>query len=194
MRHGDRIVAAAEMLREPLDDVRRAMTTARAADGDGEIRHVLRRDLRQPRIEELADVAEHALDVGVLLEIRDDFRIEPGLRPQVLFPMWIRQAAHVEQEVDAFRRAVLEAERDEGDTELAALGGGLALADRLAQLMEVELAGVEDEVGGLRDRQQKLPLPRDRFLERDLRPRERMLAPGLRVALQDHGVAGGEED
>ena len=65
--------------------------------------------------------------------------------------MGVGKEAHVEDEVGVGRDAVLVAEADDGDEHGASVGIFEALGDEVAELMDIELRGIDHDIGELAD-------------------------------------------
>ena len=92
-----------------------------------------------------------------------DLRVVPGERSQRLVPVRVGEEAHVHHDVGVERQPVLVAEALDRDLELRR---ALVLEhgdEPLLQLVDVELGGVDHQVGVLLDRVQRRPLVLDRL-------------------------------
>src|SRR3954451_8443202 len=119
-----------------------------AADADREVRLALADVRGEQQREQVAQLVEERVRLRLRHHVLADRGVGAALRSQVLDPVRVRQEAAVEHEVDVERQAVLVAERHDAGLER---GGAVALAEAgaeaVAQLVDVEVAGVDDEVG-----------------------------------------------
>ena len=186
-------VLGGEVLREPLDQVDRAMLAAGATDRDREIAAVRAGQLGNPVLEEADDVGEHLGDDRMALEVFDDRRIAAGERGEARLPVGIGQAAHVEHEVGVARHAVPVREGLEQDRHAAFAAAADALADELAQLVHRGARGVDDQVGGVGDRLQQLALLAQRLRQAEPFAAQRMPPARLAIALEQRFLVGAQE-
>src|SRR5271165_1048294 len=99
-------VALAKMPGELLGYVHRAVLAAGAADRNGEIAAIRLGEIPYPPLQEPDQVRDHAAHAGVSREVLDHRRVAAVLLAQRVFPVGIRQAAHVEDEIGIARDAV----------------------------------------------------------------------------------------
>jgi len=116
---GDIREVFAEQFREPLDDVDRAVLTARTPDRDGQVAAVARLVLGDAGTDETLDVGDQGRDIRVRLHKPDDLGVLAGEVAQAGLPVRVRQRAGVKNEVGVARQAILEAEGFEGDGQAA---------------------------------------------------------------------------
>src|SRR5918999_1462949 len=114
-----------------LSDRHRAVPAARAADRHHQVGLALGDVLGQQVLEQRQHVGVELLQPPVAAHVVDDPLVEPRQRPQVGLVMRVREEAHVERQVGVARRAVLVAERGEGDRQAA---GRLALEQLVGDL------------------------------------------------------------
>jgi hypothetical protein len=132
-----------------------------AADGHREVLLALLDEAGQGDLEQLAQPLHVA--GGVLLgeHVVAHGRVAAGLRAQLGDPVRVGQEAHVQDHVGVQRQPVLEAEgadRDPQPGRLAAAEGG---GDLASQLVDVQVAGVDDQVGVGPQLQEQLALAGD---------------------------------
>src|SRR5436309_3172970 len=178
--------------REPaaqlIDQHDRAMAAARAAERDGEIALPLALIARQGEVEEVEDVAEEFRGLLAAQHPVGDRRIGARLGAQLLDEEGVGEEAAVERQVRVGREAVLVAERHERDRHRARLGVVDEVAQRAAQLVHGERAGVQDAVGDLAQRLQLLALAPDGVGE-SAAPGGGMRPTRLAEAVDQHIVA-----
>src|SRR5438874_3397252 len=192
VQHARSEAARRHPLGQLLSDDHRAVTSTRAPDRDREVRLALLHECRQQEPEELVELGEERVALGLPEDIGAHVVVEPGLRSQRVDPVRVRQEARVEHEVDVEREAVLVAERD--DRRLQA-GPSLApeqVEQPVAQLVDVELGGVDDHVGLGLDRLEELPLALD-ALPYPLALGEGVTPAGVLVTADEHLVRRLEE-
>src|SRR5438552_1409016 len=95
----DREPCLREVVAEALADGDAAVLASGAADADRQVALHLFFVLRREVAHELDEPAIEVVVFRLLFEIRDDLRIEAGLRPQLFDKVRIRQEAHVEQQI-----------------------------------------------------------------------------------------------
>ena len=139
------------------------------------------------------DLLQEVRGLGVGEHVVAHRGIEPAERPQLLDPERIGQEAAVEDQVDIEREAELVAEGHHRGLH----GRGAALvAERLddprAQLVRVQLSGVDEQIGLVAHGRQQPPLVGDRLLHPT--GGQRMAAAGALVAPDEDVVAGIEEE
>ena len=107
--------------------------------------------------------------------------------------MWVGQEAAVEHDVDVERQAVLVAEREHVDLHATArIPGGEVAVESLPQLVDVQVAGVDDDVGFGPDRLEQPSLTLDGVGQTLTRPHEWVATPAALVTA-DEGVGGSIE-
>ena len=179
-------------------DIHAAVLAAGAADANGEVGAVAALDEGwQPVFQVGGGVGDEAARFVVAFEKFDDRRIPAAVGTDGGFPVGVRQEAHVEEEVGVDRCAVFEAEGLQGDDER---GRGVAEdgAQAVFKLVNAVMAGVEDDVGKVHQRVQKVSLVFDGFRQgarvfgMDV---QRVRAACFAVAAhEDVGVGGEEKD
>ena len=158
-----------------------------------QVRLALRHVLREQVLEQRHDAAVELLEAAVARDVLDDPRVEPGERAQLGLVVRVGQEAHVEQQVGVARRAVLEAERQEGDGEAAGLGPLEHLArDLAAQHRGAQARRVDEHVGARLDRLEQLRLAPDAVDDVALLG-QRVPAARLLVAREQRLLAGAQE-
>src|SRR5674476_467142 len=109
--------------------------------------------------------------------------------PESLVPIGVGEEPAVEHEVYVGRHPVLESERENGGSHGAAL---VFPAEYLHQprpeLVDVQLAGIHDQIGPITNITQELPLLGDRLL--DTARLLRVATPGALEAADEHIVGG----
>ena len=149
-------------------------------------------DGRMP-VSSSVDLVQEVLGLGLGEDVVAHRRVEAAERAQLLDPERVGQEAAVEDHVDIEREPVLVTERHH-----RGLHGRRAafVAERFedagAQLVGVELAGVDQQVGPVAHRRQQPPLVGDRLLHAP--GGQRVAAAGALVAADQHVVAGVEEE
>jgi len=104
------LLLRSEMLCQLLGEIDRAVLSAGAADGDGEVAAVVCDEAGQPACDEVVDVGEHLLREGGVIQKVDHGLVASGERAQRRIVMRVGQAAHVEYEIGVQRQPVLETE------------------------------------------------------------------------------------
>src|SRR5262245_16975558 len=165
-----------EACAQRLDQHNRAVPSARAADGDGEIALPLVLVAGQREAEQREDVLQELDRVGAREDVLGDRRVGAGSRTQLLHEERVRQEAAVEDEVGVGRQPVLVAERHQRDRHRARLGALETRAQRRTQLVHGERAGVDDAVGHAAQGAERLALASDAVGERPA------LGGGMRAA------------
>src|SRR3954451_12449211 len=176
--------------RQRLGDDHAAVLAAGAADADREVRLALALVRGQQQREQAIQLLEEGARLGLAEHGVTHTRIGASERAQLLDPVRVGQEAAVEHEVDVGREAVLVPERD--DVRLQGTGGLVdveQLAQPVAQLVHVELAGVEDDVGAALHVLEQHALRGD-ALGDAITGRQRVLPAGRLVAAHQHLVVG----
>jgi hypothetical protein len=181
--HQYTVTLGLQMPAQGLDHIDRAMLAAGAAHGDGEIAAPVGLEARDPAIQKPLHIRAHLTDLAAALQKRDHRRIASAQATQVFLPMGIRQAAHIEDEVDPFRHTVLEAKRLQQHRGLHRTTQ--ALANEIAQLVHIGVGGVDADFGDATQRLEQLAFALDGFGQRQSAPGEWMLAPGLAEAIDE---------
>src|SRR6266849_10405138 len=183
--------AMAALLEPPpqlLDEHDRAVAAARAAEGDGEVALALALVVGEGEGEQVEQAAEELLALRAAEHPGGHRGIRARLRAQLLDEERVRQEAAVERQVRIARQAVLVAERDQRDGHRARLGTRDEVAQRAAQLVHGERAGVEDAVGELAQRPELLALVADAVRDATA-GRRRVRPPRLAEAPHEDVVA-----
>ena len=150
-----------EMARELFGEIDRAVLSAGAADGHGQVAAVVGDETGQPAFHEIADIAKHVLCAGGVVEKFDHRGIAPGERSQHRVVVRVGQAAHIEHQVGIQRDAVLVAERLEQQRQARAIQFD-ELLDPGAQRIGVEFGGV-DVMADVADLGEQFTLVADAF-------------------------------
>src|SRR5438309_1890937 len=108
---GQDLVAPYKRLRKALDEIDRAMLSTRTADRYRQVIAIVARVIGKPAGDEMIDVAVHALDFGMALEIGDDGGILARAVREGGLVVRVGQTTHVENEIGIERDAVLVTER-----------------------------------------------------------------------------------
>ena len=190
MTDHDIVTQSAEMAGQGLGDEHRAMLAAGTPDGDAQITPLAALEARQPSLQKMADVGDHRADVRLAAEKIDHGRVQSGQRTQLRLPMWIGQATHIEYKIGVGGYAVFEPKRFEQQRHRFAGRLVHAGANQLAQLVEIGVAGIDDQIGAGDDRLQQAPFLLDRFPQRNVAQRQGMPTPGFAVALEQRLVVG----
>ncbi len=143
-------------------------------------------------IKQVIDLFEERERLGLGQDVLAHRLVEPAEGPQLLDPEGVGEEAAVEDQVDVERDAVLVPERDDRGLHVLLLVVTEGLEDPRAQLVRVQLAGVDHEVGPLAYRLEQLALVGDRLLHT---PRgQRVPAAGALIAADQHLVRRVQED
>src|SRR5579871_540260 len=152
MHNFDAVSGATKVLANILGDHYRTMLPSGATKGDGEVALSLVDVVRQQVHQQIGNARD---EFAGLREGSYVFRhawIASGERPKLGHKVRIGQEAHIEEEIRILRHALAETEAHARDKN--ALFRGLflkTLRDVGAQLVDVELRGVDDEVGEAAD-------------------------------------------
>ncbi|MNE45117.1 hypothetical protein D3C80_1393880 [compost metagenome] len=157
---------------------------AGAADGNGDVGTVAGGEAGQPLEQIAGNVAEHVFDIRLRGQIVDYRLVEAGVLAQLGLPVRVWQAAHIEHQVCIDRHATLETERLDKER-----GAGLGLVeqaqlDRITQLIQIQVGGVDLQVGQVGDRPQKLTLDANRFGQGAVGIGQWVASAGFREALE----------
>ncbi len=182
----------AEMSRQPLHKIHRAMAPASAANGDGQVAAIVAYEARQPLFYEFSNVPGHHLDIGVGFEKPDHIRIKPGLITQSRIVVWIGKAAHVEHEVSIQRDAMFESERLKQYDEPRSVKRE-QIPHPGPECVRIQLTGV-DSMTEVADYFEKFAFTFDRFSQRALVVRERVAPARLGEAFDQCADFRIEED
>ena len=153
MRRLNAVALLAEAFGDLFGDGDGAVLASGAAEGDGEVALPFLDVMRQQEQEHLGDAVEEFLRLGKVADVGGDLGMPAGELAELGDEVGIGQEAHVEDEVGFERDAVLVAEADRRDEQ--ATSGAFALELGLqvgAQLVDVEVGGVESDVGDVADR------------------------------------------
>src|SRR5215210_6225691 len=187
-------IVGSEVRCEVLRDDDRSVAAARAPDRHDQVGPALADVLRQQVVEQRDRAAVELVEPAVAGDVVDDPRVEAGQHAELRLVVRVGQEAHVEGEVSVARRPVLVPEGREGDREpsrrlrLEQLVGDLAPQHRRAQP-----ARVDDRVGELADRRERLGLAAD-AVDQVARGRERVAPARLLVPAEERLVVGAEVD
>src|SRR5215212_1575304 len=189
------VVALAQLPGDPVRDSDRAVSATGAADGDRQVLFALRDIGGEQELEQRHQAAVELAGLGARLDVLADRLVEPGQRTQLVDVMRVRQETDVESEIRVERRAVLEAEGEDGECELILLG---VPADQLGRDPAPEHATgqrrrVDHDVRALPQRGQPLALRPDP-VDDPPAARQRMPAARLPVAMKQGLLIGLEED
>jgi len=185
---------AVEMASQLFTEKHRAVLAAGAAHRHGDVAAAVLLEARQPDLEESADVVEHPLDDFVRFEKGAHFGVAAGERPQWGFPIGVRQAAHIEDDVGISGYAILVAEGLEQQREPALGFFDDALADGVLELLHRHAAGVNAEAGEQGDGFEQCRFLVDGFAQPHLAGGKRMLAAAFAEPLEQGFAAGVEEN
>ncbi len=179
---------------DAVGDGHRAMPAAGAADGDRQVALALGDVGGDEELEQRQQPAVELARLRARLDVGAHRLVEAGLRSQLVDVVGVGQEADVEGEVGVARRAVLEAEGEQGQRQLAAvLTAQHLLGDPPAQLPAGQAAGVHHHVGAGAQRREQLALGADPVDDPALRG-ERMAAARLLVAVEQRLLVGLEEE
>jgi len=140
------------------------------------------------------ELIEERLRLGLVHHVLLYPRVGPGQRTQLVDPVRVREEPAVEEEVDVDGDAVLVPERHDARLQRRDRWRVLAeeLVEAVAQRVDVEHRGVNDEVGLALEPSEELSLAGD-AVDDALGVRERVAAPGLLESADEHVVGGVEE-
>src|SRR5690606_29285811 len=136
------------------------MVTAGTADSDSNVCAIAGGEAGEPFAQITENVLKHLLDVVLGIQVLNDRLIEPGKVAQLSPPIGVGQATDVEDQVGIHRHAAFEPEGLEQKG-----GAWLGLVQQaqfqgVAQLVKVEVGGIDLQVGLIDDRRQQLFLDR----------------------------------
>ena len=141
--------------RELFGDDHRPMATAGAAERDAQVRLALAHERRHEQLEQRVEPSQELLRLRLAEDVVAHCLIAARERAKVVDPMRVREEAAVEHHVDVEREAVLVAERHHAHLQPGVERvAGEQLDDPGPQLVDVEIAGVDDDVGLLLQRLQ----------------------------------------
>ncbi|MCY1359462.1 hypothetical protein D9M69_460340 [compost metagenome] len=166
------------------------MVAAGAADGDSDIGAIAGGEPRQPLVQEAEDILIHLLDVGLPGQVLGDGRLQTRMVAQLWLPVGVGQATHIEHQIGIHGHATLEAEGFDQES-----GAGLRLVqqaqlDGVAQLVKVEVRGVDLQVGEIGDGRQQQLLVLDGFCQGAVVIGQRMAPARLGKTLEQGVVLG----
>src|SRR5438105_785079 len=183
-----------EIVPQALSDCDGSVLPAGAADADRQVAFQLFSVLRKQVGNEVTKLRVEGLVTRLLLQIVDHFTIQSGLRAQGVDKVGVRQEPHIEQQVEAIRQAVFEAEGDDGhehgrlDTREAEPAHHLGL-----QLVYGELRRIEHHVGQRLHLGERGALALNRLQNRQIGA-QRVRAPRLRISAGQNLVGRLEEN
>ncbi|MNN51023.1 hypothetical protein D3C81_1656380 [compost metagenome] len=139
-------------LTQTFGQVDGAVMPAGAANGNGDVGAVAGGEARQPLVQVGEDVLKHFFDLRLCRQVFSHRRIETRLRAQFRLPVGVGQAAHIEYQIRVYRHAALEAKGLDQKC-----GPRLRLVqqtqlDGVAQLVQVQVGGVDLQVGEVGNR------------------------------------------
>ncbi len=179
--------------RELLGHDDAAVLTAGAADPDRQVRLALLLERGEQQREEPVELFEEEAGLGLREHVLAHGLVDARERTQRFDPVRVRQEAAVEHEVDVEREAVLVAERHDARLQPDARGVvGEARTQPFAQLVDVDVRRVDDDVGFAPQLLEQLALVRDAVAHAIGRG-ERMAAAARFVAAHEHFVRRVEE-
>ena len=174
-------------------DGHRAVAAAGAADADREVRLALGRVPREQEVEQREQALEVLARARRLEHEAADLLVHPGERAQAQVVVRIGQEAHVEQQVRVDGDAVLVAERHDGEDDVGAPRVvDQVLVEARLELVDRDVARVDDEVGALAQAGQALALLAD-AVDDAAAGRQRVPAARLLEATDQRLVGGLEE-
>ena len=163
MTNEEVIAIRIELLAERFSQVDGAVLSAGASNGNRQVASIFRGKTRRPARHELNHVMKKLLNFGNGVKECLHVRVEAGLSPQRGLPMGIWKTAGIEDEVGVKGDAVLETKGNTGDRHPVITLRAHPISDEIPQLMNVGMAGIDDQVGPARDRDQQALLPVDGF-------------------------------
>ena len=163
---------------------------AGAANGNGDISAVAGGKAGQPLEQVGGNVLEHLFDVRLCRQVLGNRLIEPGLIAQLRLPVGVRQAAHVEHQVGVHRHATLEAERLHQERRTGFRLVQQAQLDGIAQLIQVQVGGVDLEIGEVGNRPEQGGFIVDRFGQRAVGIAQRVTTAGFRKTFEQGFFVG----
>jgi len=171
-----------------------AMLSARTAEGDRQVALALVDVMGKEVDEQVGDTRDEFAGLGKRSDVLGDTGMSTGEGPEFGDEVGIGQEADIEYEIGVLGHSLAEAEADAGDQD--ALFGRLfveAFVDVGPQLVDIELGGVDDEVGETADCAEVTALG----LERGFYGRvgtQRMRPAGFAETAQKNGVGGFQEN
>lgn len=124
-----------------------AVFSAGATEGDGQVAFAFADVMGNQVDEEAFDATEKLAGLRKGLDVFAHFGIFSGVAAEAGDKVGVGEEAHVEDEVGIGGNAVFVAETDHGDEHRALVGIFEALGDEMAELVDVELGGVDDHIG-----------------------------------------------
>ena len=151
----DAIAAVFEALLHLLSDGYAAVLAAGAAEGYGEIAFAFLDVVREEEFEHFGCFGEELLGLRKAHDVAGDFLIFACQLAELGDEVWVREEAHIEDEISVGGHTVFEAEAGCGDSEIALTCCAAALfklrVDVGAQLMHVEFCGFERDICDVAD-------------------------------------------
>ena len=167
------------------------MVPAGAADRDRQVRLALVHVAREEEREEIVELGEELLGLGLLDHVVAHGRFQAGERAQLVDPVGVRKEAAVEDEVGVERHAVLVPERHDDGLHRRRVVAAEQLEQAIAELVHVEVGGVDDDVGAVAHRREAGPLVPDAAGE--ALGRQRVAAARVLEPADEHVVGRIEE-
>ena len=191
MNHVDQVVATLRVdTRQVLGDHHRSVPATGAADADRQVGLALLLVGGQQVVEQRGEPVVEGVDAVRVLDVIDHGGVQAGQVPQLRLVVGIGQETDVEGQVGVARRAVLEAEGEERERQLAdAPVGKHLVGDDLSQPGGREVAGVDRDVRLLVDGGEQLALLADRLAHLAALC-QRMAPAGLLEAVDEHLLRG----
>ena len=147
-----------QALAQALSQVHRAMMPTCAADADGDIGPITRGKAGQPFKQIVGNVLEHLFYIRLCGQVVCNGLVQARLFAQLGFPIGVGQAAYIKHQVSIDRHAALKTKRLHQKS-----GAGFRLVqkaqfDGIAQLLQVQIGGVNGQVSKVDDGPQQLGL------------------------------------
>ena len=166
---------------------------AGTANSDGQIAFAFADVMRDEVGEEAFDAAKKFAGLREGTDIFLDLEIFAGEAAQGRDKVGVGKKAHVEDEVGVRRNAVFVAKADDGNEHGAVVGIFEAFRDEVTKLVDVELGGVDDDIGEFADGLHEIAFMTEAF-SNGKGLAKRMRAAGLAEAAEQSVVAGVDEN
>src|SRR5271170_4462194 len=169
------------------------MAATGAAERDGEIAFALGNIVRDQVQQQAFDAAEEFAGLREGTDVASDAGIFAAEFPQARDEMRIGQKANIEDQVRIRGNAIAKAEADGRDEQRATAGILEAIDDELAQFVNVEFRGVDDDIGETANGRHAAAFEAN-ALGDGIIGAERVRTAGFAEAAEQNFVAGFDED
>src|SRR6516162_8004988 len=167
-----------------------AVLAAGTAEADGEVAFPFLHVMRQKVDEQVGDAIDELPRLRKRANVFCDLWIASGQRAELGHKVRVGQEAHVKNQVRVFGYPVLETKADAGDQDVFVRRFLLKAPGQVgAQLVDVELGGVDDPVGDGADRPEAAALGAERGADGSVGA-ERMGSARLAVTADQGGLRG----